>query len=143
MKIIPISIFFSIILLSCSSQKPVIRSMNCIPTNFAYSVGKVMISSYEIANNDSLNLFIANSDSLIKKIIYPEIAERAGIQGEVTIKFKLDSSRVAKNIEFINRLGAGIEEAILKGLANFEFKFVNETKMENLNGMLTFSFKLY
>jgi TonB family protein len=143
MKIISIWIFLSLVFLSCSSEKPVIRSMNCSPPDYTIYKGEVLISSYKITNRDSLNLFITNSDSLIKKIVYPDIAERAGVEGNVTIKFNLDSNRVAKNIEFTKRLGAGFEEAILRGLKNFKFKFANGAMIEDLKGILVFKFKLY
>ena len=65
------------------------------------------------------------------------------MEGNVVIKFRLDSTQVAENIKFVKRLGAVIDESILKGLENFEFNFENETEIKDLNGIFTFSFKLY
>lgn len=145
MKIIFICLFFSILFLGCSTQKQIVMWGDCTPFSYPPPVykGQVTIAFCHITNRDSLKLVVTNIDSLIKEIIYPEIAETDGVQGGITLGFKLDSTRVAKNIKIFNRLGSGIVESILTVLKSFKFAFENETEINDLDGIVTFSFKLY
>ena len=103
--------------------------------------GQVTIPFSKITNVDSL--YITNIDSLLNKINYPREDEHSGIQGGVTISFKLDSTRIAKDIIFYNHLYGSLEKSILKGLKNFKLKINKETQINNLNVILTVVFKLY
>jgi protein TonB len=45
------------------------------------------------------------------KIIYPEIAKRAGVQGKVYVKAFVDENGIVKKVEIIKGIGAGCDEA--------------------------------
>lgn len=62
---------------------------------------------------ESLPKFKGNIENISKKIVYPEIAKRAGIDGIVKILLTIDSAGKAINYEILNALGAGTEIAAM------------------------------
>lgn len=56
---------------------------------------------------------------LQKKLEYPDLAKRAGIQGRVIIQFVVDKNGEVKNPVVTRSLGGGCDEAALKALKNF------------------------
>ncbi len=57
-----------------------------------------------------------------QKIVYPEIAKRAGVQGRVYIKAFVDESGVVKKAEVIKGIGAGCDEAAVAAVLKTKFK---------------------
>ena len=143
MKIILFIIFSTVLFLSCSSQNHLVVWGDCTPFSYPPPVykGQVTIAFCKITTIDSLN--VVNLDSLVNKIKYPKYAERFRIQKGVTIFFKLDSTRIAKDIKFYNHSYGDLEEAILNGLKYFKFEFNKETEIKDLDGILTFVYKTY
>ena len=56
------------------------------------------------------------------RIIYPEIAKRAGVQGRVYIKAFVDEYGEVKKVEIIKGIGAGCDEAAMEAIMNTHFK---------------------
>lgn len=56
------------------------------------------------------------------RIIYPEIAKRAGVQGKVYIKAFVDETGEVKKAEIIKGIGAGCDEAALDAIMHTHFK---------------------
>lgn len=51
--------------------------------------------------------------SIQKRIVYPEIAKRAGVQGRVYVKAFVDENGVVFKVELLKGIGAGCDEAAL------------------------------
>lgn len=56
-----------------------------------------------------------------QKIIYPEIAKRAGVQGRVYVKAFVDESGVVRKAEVIKGIGAGCDEAAVDAVLKTKF----------------------
>jgi len=57
-----------------------------------------------------------------KKIIYPEIARRAGVQGRVFVKAFVDETGRVTKVTLIKGIGAGCDEAAMKAVKETRFK---------------------
>lgn len=57
-----------------------------------------------------------------KKIIYPEIAKRAGVEGKVYVLAFVDESGKVTNAKIIKGIGAGCDEAALSAVLKTKFK---------------------
>jgi len=57
-----------------------------------------------------------------KKIIYPEIAKRAGVQGRVFVKAFVDESGKVHKAEIVKGIGAGCDEAAIAAVLKTKFK---------------------
>ncbi len=57
-----------------------------------------------------------------KRIVYPEIAKRAGVQGRVYIKAYVDKNGEVKKTEVIKGIGAGCDEAAVAAVMKTKFK---------------------
>lgn len=53
---------------------------------------------------------------LAKKIVYPQLAKRAGIEGRVYIKAMIDSTGKVDTTEVVRGLGVGLDEAAMKAV---------------------------
>ena len=56
------------------------------------------------------------------KIVYPEIAKRAGVQGRVFVKAYVDESGNVNKVELIRGIGAGCDEAAMEAVQSVKFK---------------------
>ena len=56
------------------------------------------------------------------KIVYPEIAKRAGVQGRVFVKAYVDETGKVNKVELIRGIGAGCDEAAMKAVNSVMFK---------------------
>lgn len=57
-----------------------------------------------------------------KKIVYPEIAKRAGVQGRVYVKAYVDENGNVQKVELIKGIGAGCDEEALRAVKETKFK---------------------
>ncbi len=57
-----------------------------------------------------------------KKIVYPELAKRAGVQGRVFVKAYVDEQGKVKKVELIKGIGAGCDEAAMKAVKEAKFR---------------------
>ena len=86
---------------------------------------------------------VGGVDSLLSKILYPEIAKRAGVDGTVTCEFVIDSSGKASGIKLIKGIGASCDENVM--LAIKDQKFIpahKDGKPVNQLMRAVFNFKL-
>lgn len=65
---------------------------------------------------------IGGIGAIQKKIVYPEIAKRAGVQGRVYIKAYVDEVGKVTKVELIRGIGAGCDEAAMKAVNSVMFK---------------------
>ncbi len=65
---------------------------------------------------------IGGISEIQKKIIYPEIAKRAGVQGRVYIKAFVDEKGNVIKTEIIKGIGAGCDEAAITAVMKTKFK---------------------
>ena len=65
---------------------------------------------------------IGGIEAIQSKIVYPEIAKRAGVQGRVFIKAFVDENGVVKKAEVIKGIGAGCDEAAVQAVMQTQFK---------------------
>lgn len=65
---------------------------------------------------------IGGITAIQKRIIYPEIAKRAGVQGRVYIKAFVDETGTVKKAEVIKGIGAGCDEAAMAAVMKTKFK---------------------
>ncbi len=56
------------------------------------------------------------------KIVYPEIAKRAGVEGKVYVKAFVDEKGNVTKTEVVKGLGAGLDEAAVKAVQATKFK---------------------
>lgn len=65
---------------------------------------------------------IGGIQGIQEKIVYPEIAKRAGVQGRVYIKAFVDESGTVQKAEVIKGIGAGCDEAAIAAVMKTKFK---------------------
>ena len=56
------------------------------------------------------------------RIVYPEIAKRAGVQGRVFVKAYVDENGGVNKVELIRGIGAGCDEAAMAAVKDTKFK---------------------
>jgi len=65
---------------------------------------------------------IGGNKAIIEKIVYPEIAKRAEIQGTVAIEFDVDTLGDTRNFLVVKGIGGTCEEATIYALEKTRFK---------------------
>ncbi len=60
--------------------------------------------------------------ALKNKVVYSEIARKAGIQGKVILQAVINKSGEVSNIKVIKVIGAGCDEAAINALSESKFK---------------------
>lgn len=64
---------------------------------------------------------IGGISAIQSKIVYPEIAKRAGVQGRVFVKAFVDESGNVNKVELIRGIGAGCDEAAMTAVQQTQF----------------------
>ncbi|MFA3782100.1 energy transducer TonB [Melioribacteraceae bacterium 4301-Me] len=65
---------------------------------------------------------IGGIEAIQQKIVYPEIAKRAGVQGRVFVKAYVDENGNVVKAEVIKGIGAGCDEAAVDAVLKTKFK---------------------
>ncbi|MBI9070340.1 MAG: energy transducer TonB [Melioribacteraceae bacterium] len=65
---------------------------------------------------------IGGIGAIQQKIIYPEIAKRAGVQGRVFVKAYVDENGNVTKVDLIRGIGAGCDEAAMDAVMKTKFK---------------------
>jgi len=65
---------------------------------------------------------IGGIQAIQRRIHYPEIAKRAGVQGRVFVKAFVDEHGIVRKVELIKGIGAGCDEEALKAVKATRFK---------------------
>ncbi len=64
---------------------------------------------------------IGGIEGIQKRIVYPEIAKRAGVQGRVFVKAFVDENGNVVKVELIKGIGAGCDEAAMEAVKATKF----------------------
>jgi periplasmic protein TonB len=64
---------------------------------------------------------IGGIGAIQRKIVYPEIAKRAGVQGRVYVKAYVDEAGKVTKVELIRGIGAGCDEAAMEAVNSVMF----------------------
>ena len=64
---------------------------------------------------------IGGLEAIQKRIVYPEIAKRAGVQGRVFVKAFVDENGNVVKTELLKGIGAGCDEAAMEAVKNTKF----------------------
>ena len=64
---------------------------------------------------------IGGLEAIQKRIVYPEIAKRAGVQGRVFVKAFVDENGNVVKVELLKGIGAGCDEAAMEAVKNTKF----------------------
>ncbi|KUG25566.1 hypothetical protein ASZ90_004613 [hydrocarbon metagenome] len=64
---------------------------------------------------------IGGLEGIQKRIVYPEIAKRAGVQGRVFVKAFVDENGHVVKVELLKGIGAGCDEAAMEAVKNTKF----------------------
>ncbi len=85
----------------------------------------------KVDDEEEIPIFIAVADvlpepiggvsAIQRKIVYPEIAKRAGVQGRVFVKAYVDEKGNVKKVELVKGIGAGCDEEALSAVKNSLF----------------------
>jgi len=65
---------------------------------------------------------IGGISEIQKKIVYPEIAKRAGVEGKVYVLAFVDEAGIVTDAKIIKGIGAGCDEAALNAVKKTKFK---------------------
>ncbi len=65
---------------------------------------------------------IGGIEAIQSKIVYPEIAKRAGVEGKVYVKAFVDENGNVTKVEVQKGIGAGCDEAAMKAVKETKFK---------------------
>lgn len=64
---------------------------------------------------------IGGLQAIQQRIVYPEIAKRAGVQGRVFVKAFVDENGNVVKVELLKGIGAGCDEAAMKAVQETKF----------------------
>ena len=64
---------------------------------------------------------IGGIGAIQRKIVYPEIAKRAGVQGRVYVKAYVNEVGKVNKVELIRGIGAGCDEAAMEAVNSVMF----------------------
>lgn len=64
---------------------------------------------------------VGGLEAIQKRIVYPEIAKRAGVQGRVFVKAFVDENGDVVKVELLKGIGAGCDEAAMKAVQETKF----------------------
>jgi len=65
---------------------------------------------------------IGGIEAIQAKIVYPEIAKRAGVQGRVYVKAFVDKNGIVRKVDILKGIGAGCDEAARDAVMQTRFK---------------------
>ena len=64
---------------------------------------------------------IGGMSSIFERLVYPEIARKAGIEGRVIVQFVVEKDGSVSNAEVLKGIGGGCDEAALKAITETRF----------------------
>jgi len=136
----------SFLLLACSSKDSAIKTEKLEPINIdslilnqkpnkdirsifvhgkKYIPGDTEVKSLTMIQNDENIVeaeLIGGNRAITNRIVYPEIAKRAKIQGTVAIEFDVDTLGYTRNFLVVKGIGGTCEEATIYALEETRFK---------------------
>lgn len=64
---------------------------------------------------------VGGLEAIIKKIVYPEIAKKAGLSGKLYLLIYVDEKGKVDDVKVIKGLGGGCDEAAIKAVKDSKF----------------------
>jgi TonB family protein len=130
----------SVLIYSCASNTQygtiVCGNSNIDDPYYIYYTNIELLSFLTWNQTESIEppTIIGGIDSLISRIIYPEIAKRAGIQGVVLSEFKVTTEGIATDIKIIQGIGEVCDLEIIHQIkvARFNPAIKNGKKINQL-----------
>ena len=82
-------------------------------------------------------------EGIYKKIVYPEVAKKAGIEGKVYVLVFINESGGVDDVKVIKGLGGGCDESVIDAVKSSKFKPAsNQGVATKVKLSLAFTFKL-
>lgn len=82
-------------------------------------------------------------EGIYKKIVYPEVAKKAGIEGKVYVLVFINESGGVDDVKIIKGLGGGCDESVMDAVKSSKFKPAsNQGVATKVKLSLAFTFKL-
>ncbi|MFA6978883.1 MAG: energy transducer TonB [Ignavibacteriaceae bacterium] len=103
---------------------PFIFVMVSIISQFAISNTRVMEEPQEdpyAAFAEVMPEPVGGLEAIIKKIVYPEIAKKAGLSGKLYLLIYVDEKGKVDDVKVIKGLGGGCDEAAIKAVKESKF----------------------
>lgn len=86
---------------------------------------------------------VGGIEGIYKKITYPDIAKKSGIEGKVYLLIYVNESGKVDDVKVVKSLGGGCDEASIEAVKNTEFSpGKNGGKPEKVKLSLAITFKL-
>ena len=86
---------------------------------------------------------VGGIESIYKKIEYPSVAKKAGIEGKVYVLVFINESGDVDDVKVIKSLGGGCDEAVIDAVKSSKFKPAsNKGVVTKVKLSLAFTFKL-
>ena len=86
---------------------------------------------------------VGGIESIYKKIEYPSVAKKAGIEGKVYVLVFINESGDVDDVKVIKSLGGGCDEAVISAVKDSKFKPAsNKGVATKVKLSLAFTFKL-
>ena len=86
---------------------------------------------------------IGGIETIIKKIVYPESAKSAGVEGKVYVLVFINESGGVDDVKVIKGIGSGCDEAVITAVKDSKFKpALSGGKPTKVKLSLAFPFKL-
>ncbi len=98
--------------------------MVIIISQFTISVAKVMDKPQEdpyAAFAEVMPEPVGGLEAIIKRIVYPEIAKKAGLSGKLYLLIYVDEKGKVDDVKVIKGLGGGCDEAAIKAVKDSKF----------------------
>lgn len=86
---------------------------------------------------------VGGIESIYKKISYPEVAKRAGLEGKVYVMAFIGANGSVDDVKVIKGIGGGCDEAVIDAVKTSKFKPAsNKGASTKVKLSLAFTFKL-
>jgi len=108
------------------------------------------IYSYQAPGDEAYAAFaevmpepVGGIEAIYKRIVYPEVAKKAGISGKVYVLVFVNEGGSVDDVKVIKGLGAGCDEAVIEAVKDSKFKPAsNKGATAKVKLSLAFTFKL-
>ena len=101
----------------------------CIPILPKFEISVINFEILDINKKIISAKPIGGKDAITVKIVYPELAKRARIEGNVICEFKVDKNGNAMDIKILKDIGGGCGEGVLDSI--LKSKFIPGMKLKN------------
>ncbi len=84
----------------------------------------IEVKSFELLDTNEQIVpakLVGGENAILIKIVYPELAKRADIQGNVWCEFKIDENGKTENIKLLKDIGGGCGEQVLNAISKSIF----------------------